>query len=94
MNTFRVTLANGTTAEVKGESYIAGSAATALAVIDQFGGTLFSYPAGTWRDIAVVAATAGDGVAVSIHKPVITAADPKVPGTYLNSRSVTNEPNG
>ena len=92
MNTFRITLTNGTTTDVRGESYIAGSAASALKVIDQFGATLYTYAAGTWTDIAAVSPSSAD--ASGSTKPVITASDPNVPGTYLNSRSVTSEPNG
>ena len=94
MNTFRVVLADGTRQDVNGESYIAGSAATDLVVIDQFGQTVFSYPAGTWVGIEALTTPAGYTSANVPPGPVITASDPNVPGTYFNGRSVTNESNG
>jgi hypothetical protein len=93
VNTFPVTRADGTTKQVIGESYIAGSLTSDLVVIDQFGGTVASFAAGAWTDITILTTGSGNSADTS-YQPVITAADPDVPGTYLNSRSIFNGPNG
>lgn len=96
VNAWLVTRTDGTTKTIVGESYIAGSLATDLVVINEVGAPVATFSAGTWRAIAVVSPNAvpPDTSANTAYQSVITAADPNVAGTYLNSRSIFNGPNG
>lgn len=96
VNAWLVTRTDGTTKTIVGESYIAGSFDTDLVVIDEVGAPVETFEAGTWSAIAVVSPNAvpPDTSVSTSYQSVITASDPNVPGTYLNSRSIFNGPNG
>ena len=79
MNTYLITLTNGSTVTVAAENYTT-SAAGALQLIDQLGNVV--YTQATWADVAIVPGTlSGYNAVNTVYQPTITRSVPGVAGT-------------